>query len=456
MITRLTSFVLLFVLIGSYVPLLAQDDVKDPADKPSEPEVVEKVEVAPVSSDEEISGRLYDIMTATGWFLDHDVEVNEGVVFLSGNTDQAVHREWAEKTAIRTSDVVAVVNRISVDEKPVWDLKPAEQSLRSLLRDFVTSLPLVLVALTVIAVFYLLAKIAAAITRKIFNPENDSKLLRQVVATVVGVVVFLIGLHIALRISGLTRLATTLLGGTGLIGLAIGFAFRDIAENFLSSILLSLSHPFRVGDLIEVEGTTGYVRKVTTRATVLATFEGNLVQIPNSTIYKGKITNFTSTPLRRRDFTFGIGLDESAEHAQDLVMGVLRSHAAVEQEPEPVVLVESLGSSKVNLRCYYWFDQKKHSGGKVNSILIRQTKQTLSDAGITMPDEARELVFPQEVPVRMVDATISAERRNSQAARKRPDSGTAGGEGDLHSEEEDIRRLIDVEDSDESSNILEE
>ena len=83
-----------------------------------------------------------------------------------------------------------------------------------------------------------------------------------------------------------------------LIGLALGFAFRDIAENFLSSLLMSIHAPFRVGDLIEVDSTTGFVRKVTPRATVLATFDGSQVQIPNSTIYKGKIVNFTATPLR--------------------------------------------------------------------------------------------------------------------------------------------------------------
>ena len=203
-------------------------------------------------------------------------------------------------------------------------------------------------------------------TRRIFKPENDSKLLRQVVATVIGVIVFLIGLHIALRISGLTRLATTLLGGTGLIGLAIEFAFRDIAENFLSSILLSLNHPFRVGDLIEVDGTTGFVRRVTTRATILATFEGNQVQIPNSTIYKGKITNFTASPLRRRDFTVGIGFDDSAQQAQSLIMGVLQDHEAVENEPEPTVLVESLGAATVNLRCFI-------GSIKRNTLAVRST-----------------------------------------------------------------------------------
>lgn len=439
-------------------PARSQDaaDAAVDADKPAEEvEVADKVEVIPENTDGRISARLYDIMLATEWFQNHDVDVNEGVAFLSGNTDSTAHREWAEQTAMRTEDVVAVVNQIKVNEKPIWDLRPAQASLQTMLRNFVSSLPLILVALAVIGLFYMLARVASAITRRIFNPENDSKLLRQVVATVVGVLVFLIGLHIALRISGLTRLATTLLGGTGLIGLAIGFAFRDIAENFLSSILLSLSHPFRVGDLIEVDGTTGYVRKVTTRATLLATFEGNQVQIPNSTIYKGKITNFTSTPLRRRDFSVGIGFNDSARNAQDLIMKVLSSHDAVESDPEPSVLVESLGAATVNLRCYYWFNQRSHSGPKVNSALIRQVKQTLAEAGVTMPDEAREIVFPAEVPVRMVEQLSAVQRLQDQKPKvTAQEPAASSGEGDLHSEEADVRTVVG--DEADEDNILSE
>ncbi|QDT13883.1 mechanosensitive ion channel family protein [Planctomycetes bacterium K23_9] len=427
-----------------------------PNDADGQVEVAAKVEVSPATSDGPIAARLYDIMFATGWFQNHDVDVDEGVVFLSGNTNLIAHSEWAEQTAMRTKDVVAVVNRIEINPKPLWDLSPAQASLKSMLRNFVASVPLIAVALAVIALFYLFAKIAATITRRIFNPESDSKLLRQVVATVVGVVVFLIGLHIALRISGLTRLATTLLGGTGLIGLAIGFAFRDIAENFLSSILLSLNHPFRVGDLIEVDGTTGYVRRVTTRATILATFEGNQVQIPNSTIYKGKITNFTASPLRRRDFAVGIGFDDSAQQAQTLIMEVLQNHEAVEKDPEPTVLVESLGSATVNLKCFYWFNQKKNSGGKVNSVLIRRVKQTLNDNGISMPDEARELVFPADVPVRMIEPDSHTTDVATITKVKASEPELSSGEGDLASEEQDVQTAVSAEETEEGENILED
>ncbi|MCA9135221.1 MAG: mechanosensitive ion channel, partial [Planctomycetales bacterium] len=349
-------------------------------------------------------------------------------------------KQWAEKTAMRTSDVVAVVNHITLRKRPLFDWQPATDSLRSMLQGFLSKLPLFLVALIVVLIGYFIANLAGRIAARVYA-DQDSKLLRQVVASVVWAIVFLVGLFVALRISNLTELASTLLGGTGLVGLALGFAFRDIAENFLSSLLLSVHSPFGVGDLIEVDGTTGYVRKVTTRATVLATFDGSQVQIPNSTIYKGKITNYTATPLRRQNFKIGIGYHDSASDAQELIMQVLRDHPAVENEPAPAVVVESLGSSTVNLNCLYWFNQREHSGLRVGSALIRRTKQSLMDANISLPDEARELVFPASVPIQILSAD---DPRTSEVVPddKVSESHHTTGEGDLHSEDADVQQAM--------------
>src|SRR5690606_37970753 len=135
-----------------------------------------------------------------------------------------------------------------------------------------------------------------------------------------------LGLYLVLKVSGLTRLAVTVLGGTGLMGLVLGFAFRDIAENFLASILISMQNPFASGDLIEVAGHTGFVQSVNTRSTLLITLEGNHVQIPNATIYKETITNFTAIPNARFDFLVGIGYDDSLTLAQSVALQVLLDH----------------------------------------------------------------------------------------------------------------------------------
>ena len=224
---------------------------------------------------------------------------------------------------------------------------------------------------------------------------------------------FLLGVYFVLQVAGLTRLALTVLGGTGLIGIIIGFAFRDIAENFLASLLLSVRNPFRSGDLVEVAGHTGIVQNLNTRSTILLTLDGSHVQIPNATVYKSTIENFSSNPNRRANFTVGIGYDSSAAKAQKLISEVLRAHPAVLDAPEPLVLVEELGAATVNLRVNYWFDSGTHSPAKINSALLRQTKNVLLESGIELPDPAREVVFPRGVPVTMLSGTAELKRAQS-------------------------------------------
>jgi len=232
--------------------------------------------------------------------------------------------------------------------------------------------------------------------------------LRGVLAGGLGVIVFLAGTYIVLRVSGLTQLALTIVGGTGLVGLAVGIAFRDITENFLASIFLSIQRPFETGDLVEIVGVTGYVQQLNIRTTVLLTLDGNLVQVPNSAVYKSTLQNFTATPNRRENFVVGIGYDDAIDEAQEVALKVLVDHPAVLKEPEPWVLADDLGKATVNLRIYFWLNGHDHSWLKVRSSVIRLVKRAFQQHGISMPDEAREVVFPRGVPITILDGKQEA------------------------------------------------
>lgn len=296
----------------------------------------------------------------------------------------------------------------------------------SLWRDFIRALPLVIFGLIILALSAGVSIFATRAMRSMLRTRVQARLLRNVMARTVGVFTFLIGAYIVLRLSGLTQLALTLVGGTGLLGLIIGIAFRDITENFLASIFLSIQRPFRTGDLVEVDGMTGYVQQLNVRTTVLMTLNGNLVQIPNSTVYKSNLRNFTSNCNRREEFSIGIGYDDSINDAQEIARQVLENHPAILNDPEPAVLVDSLGQATVNLRIYFWLDGCEHSWLKVRSSVIRLVKRAFQKEGISMPDESREVVFPKGVPVTLID------RENGQASAAR----AAGGESPDPSPEE--------------------
>lgn len=435
-----TSFIVWLIVFSASVVLAQQPDTAPP-EQPA-PQVPQRVDVAPIAQDSDITARLTRILEATEWFEQPEVRVEEGVVFLSGRVDNEQHKEWAGRLAGNTQDVVAVVNRIQVAQRSMWDLSPAWNQLRELARDTIRQSPMIVLGLLLLFATWVATGWSMRGASSFLRARLKSQLLRDVVSRAIAIPVFLLGLYLVLRISGLAGLALTVLGGTGLLGLIIGFAFRDIAENFLASVLISMQHPFARGDLIEVAGFRGYVQSVNTRSTLLMTLAGNHVQIPNATIYKGTIINFTSNPKARFDFTVGIGYEDSIAEAQAVALSVLHNHTAVVDDPEPLVLVETLGPATVTLRVYFWVDIATYSHLKVRSAVIRLVKRAFDEAGISMPDEAREVVFPGGVPVRI----LSEDQEEARIAKRdRPRDRDADkqmvdkAEGDLMSEAAEIQ-----------------
>jgi small conductance mechanosensitive channel len=411
------------------------------------------VKVEPTAEDADIASRLTRILRSTGWFKNPQVIVREGVVTLGGTAKSQENRGWAGDLAAKTEGVVAVINRIETEADVVSTFEFAREEFTGLARQAAQAWPLVALAMVIIALAWLFSRLVGVLARRFFASRVESPLLLAVVVKLFAIPVFLLGVYFVLQVAGLTRLALTVLGGTGIAGIILGFAFRDIAENFLASLLLSVRNPFRKGDLIEVAGHQGVVQNLNTRSTVLLTLDGNHVQIPNSTVYKSTITNFSTNDSRRTEFVIGIGYESSTAKAQALIMDVLRNHPAVLSQPEPLVLVDELGPAAVNLKVSYWFDSSTYAPNKINSALLRISKDALLQAGIELPDPAREVVFPRGVPITRAPKNIGTEasqRRRRGAKRDKPQDVTAS-EGHLANE---CRDLDDVREIPEASENL--
>jgi hypothetical protein len=245
-----------------------------------------EVAIAPSARDAEISDRLERILDASGWFSPFAVSVREGIVFLDGRTETEDRRDWAQQLALRTQEVVAVVNRIEVKPTISWDFTPTWRELGRLVDRAQWLAPLTIASLLVLLVFWLLSRGAARLTRHVLRGRLTSPLLLNIAARAMAAPVILIGVYLVLQIAGLTRLAITVLGGTGLVGIVVGLAFREIAENSLASVLLSVRNPFRTGDWIQVGEYQGIVQNLNMRTTILLTLDGNHVLIPNSVVFK--------------------------------------------------------------------------------------------------------------------------------------------------------------------------
>jgi len=444
----LKAILCIFTLAAMLSPTIARNEMTADNEAFSSVEektqVAEQIKVQPIADDQAIDQRLTDILQATGWFSDIAVHVDKGVVFLDGQSSSEDYRTWAGKLAGKVTDVVAVVNRIEVINGSPLDFSPAVSELNDIWRAVLQSLPRFGMGTMILLLFGFIAKITTVGLRSVLN-QRLNPLLRDVTARIISILVFLFGFYLALQVAGLSWLSATVLGGTGIAGLVAGIAFRDLLENYLASILISIRNPFRIGDLVEISSHLGVVERVTTRGTVLMNQDGNHVQIPNSIVYKSIIRNFTANPNRREIFEVGIGYDSQASHAQEVALNVLSNHPAVLNEPELLVLVDRLGSATVNLKVYFWYDGSRYNGLKVKSSLIRLVKQSFEKEGISMPDEAREILFPEGVPVHMIEHAAERPRparkfdQEVQALPVGREEVSTEAEGELASEELQLR-----------------
>ena len=183
---------------------------------------LKEISVEPDARDTEIALRLQRILDASGWFNPIAVSVREGLVFLDGQTETDERKEWARQLALRTQDVVAVVNRVEVKPQVSWDLTPAWREVVHLSDQAQRLAPIAVVSLIILLIFWFLSRGVAAFSRRVLRHRIPSPLLLQIVARTLAIPVFLIGLYLVLQVAGLTRLAITVIGGTGLIGIVIG------------------------------------------------------------------------------------------------------------------------------------------------------------------------------------------------------------------------------------------
>ena len=212
------------------------------------------------------------------------------------------------------------------------------------------------------------------------NPYMDG-----LVRTVVRTAIMLVAIVIALDLIGLTAVVGAVLGSAGVVGLVLGFAFRDIAENYIAGILLSVRRPFEPGDTVNIDGRDGKVISVNSRATVLMTFDGNHLQIPNNLVFKSVILNYSRNPKRRFEFTMAIDGSQSIRQAQTLAMAAIAGVDGVIEEPAPSWQVVENGANGIVLRFHGWIDQRESDLAKTRSEAMRSTKAAFAHAGIEGP-----------------------------------------------------------------------
>lgn len=242
------------------------------------------------------------------------------------------------------------------------------------------------------------------------NQRSDDPLLTDFLTQVGRWLLVGLGLVVALNILGFSGVVGGLLGAAGVSAFIVGFAFRDIAENFLAGILLAFNRPFRIRDTIQVKDLFGRVTKLNLRSTEILTFDGRDISIPNAIVLKEPLINFTRNGFIRQDFVVGIDYDNDVAAAIELLLEQVRQEPEVSLEKirEPFAAIDELAASTVNVKVYFWTDTSDYRRGvlELRSRIMNRVKNALLTNGYALPPEILELRLPPKMPAVPVQVAL--------------------------------------------------
>jgi len=259
---------------------------------------------------------------------------------------------------------------------------------------FFEMLPNMVVALFVLLLFYVLGKVARRAISNLLNQVTDNKTITNLLETIIGISIVGIGIFIALSVLQLDGAVTSLLAGAGIIGLALGFAFQDIASNFISGVILSIRHPFGIGDIIQTNDYYGTVQKLNLRNTIMKTVTGQIVYLPNKRVFENPLENFTSTGLRRIDLSCGVSYGDDLEKAKKVALEAIDKVENVLSDKGIEFYYDEFGDSSINFKLRFWvtFVTNPDFWGARSEAIIALTK-AFDENDIMIPFPIRTLDF---------------------------------------------------------------
>lgn len=259
--------------------------------------------------------------------------------------------------------------------------------------EFLRMLPTLVLALVVLIIFIIVAQVSRSSVEALARKVVDDSSLQNLAGTFVTVVITVIGVFAAATIIFPGLRAGDLVAVLGLSSVAIGFAFKDIFQNFLAGILLLLQRPFIVGDQIEVSGYCGTIEHIDVRSTSIRSYNGQLIVLPNAEIFSSPVTVNTAEDTRRSVFETGIGYDEDIDDAREVIEDAVADCESVLQSPPPNVVVCGHGDSSVDFRIMYWTESEKSAETRARDEVATAVKYALDEAEIEIPYPYRTVEF---------------------------------------------------------------
>jgi small-conductance mechanosensitive channel len=241
------------------------------------------------------------------------------------------------------------------------------------------------IAVIILIGSFVVAKVLATQLRRNFK-EKISKENLELTVKIFSYGIMIVAILWVMPMIGLEPAGLMVAGG--IVALAIGFASQSIISNLISGLFLMGERPVKIGDLVEISGNLGFVEDIHIISTSIRTLDGNYIRIPNETVFTTSIINYTSTPVRRFEYSVGISYADDAELAIQIIKNLINDHPLALVSPGPQVYVEALGDNSVDIVVRVWSPSTEWFPVKMD--LLWMIKKALDEAGIEIP-------FPQRV-----------------------------------------------------------
>ena len=266
--------------------------------------------------------------------------------------------------------------------------------MQAMLKGFIVLLPNLVLALIVFAIFFFVARSIKRVVRNLTRDRRQARNLGMVLGRLAQGTTILIGLFIALSIVIPSLKASDLVQLLGISGVAIGFAFRDILQNFLAGILILLTEPFQIDDQIVFKEFEGTVENIQTRATTIKTYDGRRIVIPNSELFTNSVTVNTAFENRRLEYDIGIGYGDDIDEARRLILEAVHGTDGVLETPAPDAIVVDLAGSTVNIRARWWVQPPRRADVlDFQDRVLTNIKNKLTANGIDLPFPTQQILF---------------------------------------------------------------
>ncbi len=270
------------------------------------------------------------------------------------------------------------------------------QKIASWVDQLALMLPNLIVAALVIGLFWFIARVACRASDRALHRFGTNEAARGLISRLVRVATLVVGIMVALGVMNLDKALASLLAGAGVVGLALGFAFQDLAGNLISGVGLAVHRkwPFKIGDLVETNGVFGNVEKIHLRTSIIRTLDGKLVVVPNKHIYQNEVVNYTVSGRRRVDVECGVSYGEDLREVRRVVRDALRSVCGRNEEEDIQVFFLGFGDSSINLVGRFWIDYSKQPDFlEARSDAIVAIREAFHEHDITIPFPIRTLDF---------------------------------------------------------------